>query len=168
MFRKIALAYNESPEAQRALISAIELAKSLKAELHTVTVITALPAYTAYVAAADASLSRLLLNDRVRFYETLRERAAALAHEHDIELTCHLVEGSDVDAIVNFVREQKTDLLMLDFINVICMWHVCGARFMNWRRKLPAAFLEFTSHEPEWITIDISISPGLRIAPRRA
>jgi nucleotide-binding universal stress UspA family protein len=113
MFRKIALAYNESPEAQRALISAIELAKSLKAELHTVTVITALPAFTAYVAAADASLSRLLLNDRVRFYETLQERAAALAHEHDIELTCHLVEGSEVDAIVNFVREQKTDLLML-------------------------------------------------------
>jgi nucleotide-binding universal stress UspA family protein len=113
MFRKIALAYNESPEAQRALISAIELAKSLKAELHTVTVMTALPAYTAYVAAVDASLSRLLMDDRARFYETLLKKASALANQHDIELTYHLVEGSEVDAIVNFVREQKTDLLML-------------------------------------------------------
>jgi len=113
MFRKITLAYNESPEAQRALISAIQLAKSLKAELHTVTVMTALPAYTAYVAAVDASLSQLLMDDRVRFYETLQQKASALAHQHDLELTCHLIEGSEVDAIVNFVREQKTDLLML-------------------------------------------------------
>ena len=30
MFRKVVVAYNESPEAQRALFSAIQLAKSLK------------------------------------------------------------------------------------------------------------------------------------------
>src|ERR1700730_1273322 len=113
MFRKITLAYNESPEAQRALISAIQLAKSLKAELHTVTVMTALPAYAAYVEAVDASLSQLLIDDRVRFYETLQQKASALARQHDLELTCHLIEGSEVDAIVNFVREQKTDLLKL-------------------------------------------------------
>ena len=113
MFRKIALAHNESPEAQRALISAIQLVKSLKAELHTVAVMATLPAYTTYVAAVDASLSQLLMDDRVRFYESLQEKASALAHQYDIELTCHLIEGSEVDAIVNFVREQKTDLLVL-------------------------------------------------------
>ena len=34
MFRKMAVAYNESPESQRALMSAIQLAKRLEAELH--------------------------------------------------------------------------------------------------------------------------------------
>ena len=37
MFRKIVVAYNESPESQRAFVSAIKLAKSLDAELLAVT-----------------------------------------------------------------------------------------------------------------------------------
>jgi len=37
MYKKIAVAYNETPEAERALLSAIELAKSLGAELRTIT-----------------------------------------------------------------------------------------------------------------------------------
>lgn len=113
MFRKIALAYNESPEARRALVSAIQLAKSLNAELHTVTVIARLPAYTGYVAAVDASLSRMLMDDRVKFYEELQEKASALAHEHGSALTCHLIEGDEVDAIVNFIRHHKADLLVM-------------------------------------------------------
>jgi nucleotide-binding universal stress UspA family protein len=113
MFRKIALAYNESPESQRALVSAIQLAKSLEAELHTVTVMTGLPAYTAYSAAVDASMSRVLMDDRMTFYRKLQEKAKALACQHDIELTPHLVEGGEVDAIVNFVRQQNTDLLVI-------------------------------------------------------
>ena len=39
MFRKIVVAYNESPESQRAFVAAIKLAKSLNAELLTVTAI---------------------------------------------------------------------------------------------------------------------------------
>jgi nucleotide-binding universal stress UspA family protein len=113
MFHNIALAYNESPQAHRALVSAIQLASSLKAELHTVTVMAGLPAYTAYAVAAEASLSQLLMDDRMKFYEQLQDKAHALAHEHGIELTCHLVEGDEVEAIVNFVRRQKIDLLVI-------------------------------------------------------
>lgn len=113
MFRKIALAYNESPEAQRALVSAIQLAKSLKAELHTVTVMANLPAYTAYVAAADGSLSRVLMDDREKFYETLQENASTFAHQYGVELFCHVVEGDEVKAIVDFIRQHKTDLLVI-------------------------------------------------------
>ena len=113
MFRDIALAYNESPHSHCALVSAIQLASSLKAELHTVTVIARLPAYTAYAVAAEASVSQLLMDDRVKFYEKLEDKARTLAYEHGIELTCHLVEGDEVDAIVNFVRQQKIDLLVI-------------------------------------------------------
>jgi len=38
MFKKIVVAYNDSPEAGRALASAIRLAKLLEAELQVVTV----------------------------------------------------------------------------------------------------------------------------------
>ena len=113
MFRKIALTYNESPASRRALVSAIQLAKSLNTELHTVTVMTGLPAYTAYAAAADASLSKMLMNDRVTFYKTLQDEAGAIALQEGIKLTSHLIEGGEVDAIVHFVREQKVDLLVI-------------------------------------------------------
>jgi nucleotide-binding universal stress UspA family protein len=113
MFRNIALAYNESPQAHRALVSAIQLASSLKAELHTVTLMARLPAYTAYAVAVEASLSQLLMDDRAKFYEGLQDKARAVAHEDGIELTGHLVEGDEVGAIVNFVRQQKIDLLVI-------------------------------------------------------
>ena len=56
MFRKIIVAYNESPESQRALNSAILLAKSLNAELQTVTAMGDLPVYAVYAEAADPSI----------------------------------------------------------------------------------------------------------------
>src|ERR1700744_4352981 len=109
MFRRIAVAYNESPEAKRALISAIQLAKNLSAEVHTVTVMAGLPSYTAYAGAADASLTRVLQNDRTKFYDSLQEAARTYARDYGIELSCHLIEGHEVAAIVDFLRTQKAD-----------------------------------------------------------
>jgi hypothetical protein len=45
MFQKIVVAYNESPEFERTLASEIQLARSLNAELQTVTVMADLSAY---------------------------------------------------------------------------------------------------------------------------
>lgn len=56
MYKNIAAAYDESPEAGRALIAAISLAKCLGAGLHSVTVMASLPAYTAFAPGADADL----------------------------------------------------------------------------------------------------------------
>ena len=47
MFKKILVAYDGSPEAGRALIVGIQLAKSLKADLRTVYVYEKMPAYAA-------------------------------------------------------------------------------------------------------------------------
>ena len=55
MFKKIAVAYNESAEASRALAQAIHLAKSLGAGLGAITVLEELQPYAAYAAAADFS-----------------------------------------------------------------------------------------------------------------
>ena len=113
MFKKIAVAYNDSPEAEHALASAIQLAQSVGAELSTITVAAELPAYTAFAAAGDPSLPRVLEDDRDKYYRVLGEKARASAHLHGIELQCHVVEGREVQAIVRFLRLQQADLLVI-------------------------------------------------------
>ncbi|MEO6802757.1 MAG: universal stress protein [Granulicella sp.] len=52
MYKKIMVAYDESPQAKLALASGIELARQLGAELNLIAVSEPLPAYVAYVEAA--------------------------------------------------------------------------------------------------------------------
>ena len=113
VFKKIAVAYNESPEAQRALASAIRLAVSLGAELETVTVMADLPSYTAFASAAAPALPQVLRDDRTKFYDTLHDAARASARSHGVELQSHIVEGSAVEAIVGMLRAHKADLLVI-------------------------------------------------------
>jgi nucleotide-binding universal stress UspA family protein len=113
MFQKIVVAYNESPVAKRALASGIELAKRLNAQLHIVTVMADLPAYTAYAAAADPSISNILDEDRRAFYHTLQQNLTTLAESNGLTATSHLLEGHNVDSLVHILREQKSDLLVI-------------------------------------------------------
>jgi nucleotide-binding universal stress UspA family protein len=113
MFQRVVAAYNESPEAERALISAIRLTKIMSGELQAITVMADLPAYTAFAAVGDFSLPHALKEEREKFYERLQEKAHALARSHGIELRSHLVEGHGVEAIVDFLRAQKADLLVI-------------------------------------------------------
>jgi nucleotide-binding universal stress UspA family protein len=113
VFKKIAVAYNESPEAQRALASAIQLAQSLNAELATITVMTELPAYTAFASAADPSLPQVLNADRSNFYDVLQQNASARALEHGVELQAHIINGPPVESIVRHLRSHKADLLVV-------------------------------------------------------
>src|SRR5271163_4051651 len=113
MFQKIVVAYDGSREAERALVSAIRLAKSLNAELHAVTVMADLPAYAAFAEAADASITQLLQEDRTKFHQNLQEKARALALRDSMEIRSHVIEGHAVEAIVEFLRTQKADLLVI-------------------------------------------------------
>ena len=113
MFKRIAVAYNESAEAQRALASAIELAKNIGAELRTITVMADLPSYTAFAGVADPSLPRILDEDRIKFYEALAERARQSAQDQGVDVLTHSVEGPTVEVIVRFLCEHKADLLVI-------------------------------------------------------
>jgi len=113
MFRKIVVAFNESPESQRAFLVALKLAKSLNAELQAVTAIGELPAYTAFAGIADSSISRVLEEDRRDFYAKLQEHARAQVESSGIGFQSYLVEGREVEAIVHFLRQQKADLLVV-------------------------------------------------------
>lgn len=113
MFRKIVVAYNQTAEAQRALASAIRLAKSLDAELLTVTVMVDLPSYTAFASVADPALPRELDADRLRGYTELENKARVQAESHGIRFEAHLLDGKPVEAIVEFLRHHRADLLVI-------------------------------------------------------
>ena len=81
--------------------------------MHAITVLAELPAYAAYAAAGDISLPQALKGDREKFYEALQEKAHALAHQHGVELRTHLIEGHGVEVVIDFLREQKAELLVI-------------------------------------------------------
>ncbi|HKT11148.1 MAG TPA: universal stress protein [Terriglobia bacterium] len=51
MFKKVVVAYDESPEAERAFRSALDLGKFSISELYIVTVVEDLPPYVGYISA---------------------------------------------------------------------------------------------------------------------
>jgi nucleotide-binding universal stress UspA family protein len=113
MYKKITVAYNESPEAARALASAIQLAKVLGAEIRAVTILEPLPAYMAYADATDSSLTLVVKQDREQTYERLHTEARQTSRRQGVELKTHLEEGDEVDAIIRFLAGHPTDLLVL-------------------------------------------------------
>ncbi|MGB8261560.1 MAG: universal stress protein [Terracidiphilus sp.] len=113
MFKNIAVAYDESPEAARALNAAIHLAKIVGAGLKTITVVEKLPAYTAFATSADPEMLTVLEDDRSRYYENMKATARERASREGVPLTAHLVDGDTVDGIVHFVCEHKIDLLVI-------------------------------------------------------
>ncbi len=113
MYKNIAVAFDESPEAARALNAALHLATALNTGLHVITVAEELPAYTAYGAAADPSVLRTLGEDRLKFYADLQNKALEKAAIESVEAVTHLLDGERVDAIIHFVREHKIDLLVI-------------------------------------------------------
>ena len=113
MFKKIAVAYNGSPEAGRALAQAIDLAPALGAELHAITVLEELPPYATFAAAADSTLAVKLIDDSQDRCALLHSEARQGALRKGIELETHLLEGDPSQCIVRFLLDTKTDLVVL-------------------------------------------------------
>ena len=113
MFKKIAVAFDESAEAERAFRSALELAKFVSAELCLITVIEAFPAYIGYVSASSPDVTHLLVDERRSFYEDLQARAKLHAAEAGVPISTELAEGSEVATIVSVVERVDPDLLVV-------------------------------------------------------
>jgi nucleotide-binding universal stress UspA family protein len=113
MFSKILVAIDESPESGRALVTAIHLARSLNAELRAVSVQEKLPPYARYIDAEVPGGTILLRQQAFDYYRDLQPRAQQAAQREGIILTSELVEGDEVQAIVECVQRTQSDLLVL-------------------------------------------------------
>jgi nucleotide-binding universal stress UspA family protein len=113
MFTNIAVAYDGSPESERALTTAISLAKVMGVGIHAITTLDAPPAYTAFAATADGSVLRTLEDDRDAFYEHLQRLAVSKGDAEGVQVTTHLENGDTVESIHHFVRDHQIDLLVI-------------------------------------------------------
>ncbi len=113
MFKNIAVAYDDSPEAARALVAAIEIAKTFGVGLQSITVMEKLPSYTAFATATDQTMIATLEEDRLEFYKRLQANAQSAAQAQGVQLLTHAVEGEAADAIVRFACDGKIDLLVI-------------------------------------------------------
>jgi nucleotide-binding universal stress UspA family protein len=88
------------------LLTGIHLAKSLNAELKAVSVQENLPPYAGYI---DAEVP----GGAADYYRDLQARAQQAAEREGVNLTTELVEGDEVEAIVECVQRNQSDLLVL-------------------------------------------------------
>ena len=112
MFSRIAAALSDSPKAQRAVRTVIELAHTCNSELATVSILEDLPAYSSIAIVVDAGTLNAMKEDRRRAHGELHKKASLLAHEHRVRSKDSLVEGRKVQAILHFLKEDRSDLLV--------------------------------------------------------
>jgi len=113
MFSKIVAALNDLPESQRALRTAIDLARACNAELATVSILGDLPAYASFAIVVDPDAPSAMQEARRRVHDDLHEKASLLAQEHGVRATGAIIEGKEVKAILHYLKEQRADLLVL-------------------------------------------------------
>jgi nucleotide-binding universal stress UspA family protein len=112
-FQKIVVAYDDSPQAREALNAGIELCKRFDTPLETITVIEPPSAYTGLIVTVAPDVAQGIEADRCRDYEELIESAVAEGRRHSVQVTGHLVEASEVDGIISFLRARQADLLVI-------------------------------------------------------
>jgi hypothetical protein len=143
MFQKVVAAYNESPEAERALISAIRLTKIMNGELAAITVMADLPAYTAFASVGDPSLPHALRQDRAAFYEHRR-----LVHSLFLMASSSTPTWSRGmerrPSWISYVPKRRISWSS-GYISAISTYRGYGALSMNWHRKRPVVFSGFTN-----------------------
>lgn len=113
MFKRILVAYDESPASGRALLTGIHLAKSLNAELRAVSIKEKLPPYSGYIDAEVPGGTALLRQQASEYYRKLQTNAQEAARQEGIALTTELVEGDEIEAIVACAQRTHSDLLVV-------------------------------------------------------
>ena len=113
MFSKIVVALNDLPESQRALRTAIDLARVTNAELTTVSILGDLPAYTSFTVVVDPGAPAAMMEERRVRHKQMHERAANLAQELGVRARCSIVAGKEVHAILHFLKEENADLFVV-------------------------------------------------------
>ncbi|MGO8719447.1 MAG: universal stress protein [Acidobacteriaceae bacterium] len=113
MFKKIAVAFDESPEARRAFRSALDLAKLAGAELTMITVIENLPSYISYVSAVAPDVPVLLKNQRHAFYADLHDKAKKTAEQVGVNVHSKTIEGNEIEGLLQLIDDICPDLLVI-------------------------------------------------------
>lgn len=113
MYKNIVVALDESEQAKRAQMIAIELAKQIGASIHFLTVSEPLPAYAAFMDAGLPGARQMLLEGRIAFYQDLQKEAMEQAVAVGLKPYGTVIEGDEVQRIVDHLDSSGADLLVL-------------------------------------------------------
>jgi nucleotide-binding universal stress UspA family protein len=109
-YKRILHGLDGSEGSFKALEHAIEVAKRFGAELHTISV-EEVPHYPGTV--GEVVESQQAANG---MYAQAMERAKPMALDQGVELQCHVVIGHEIKTIVEFIKDQSFDLLVIGFM----------------------------------------------------
>jgi nucleotide-binding universal stress UspA family protein len=110
MFRRLLIAFDGSPGADRALQAALSIAKEYGAELHVVAVEEGLPRYAATSDEMDA-----VKEQKDAYYERLSVHAEAEAARAGVGITPHVLPGQPTRVIPDLARRLGCDLIITGF-----------------------------------------------------
>ncbi len=137
MLQKILVAYDGSEGSRRALGAGIELAKRLRAELHSISVMEHLPHYAATVGEVKEAQAEF-----EAFFRTLTKQARDLAALQGVELETVVKPGHEVETIVAVAKEGGFDLLVIGFVGHSNVWgRIMGSTTQNISRLAPCSVM---------------------------
>lgn len=110
MYHRILIAYDGSPDAEKALQAAISMAKEYGAELHMVAVEEGLPRYAATADEMDA-----VKEQKDAYYERLCVQAEAEAARAGLSLHPHVLPGHPSRVVPDLGRQLGCDLIVVGF-----------------------------------------------------
>lgn len=137
MFRKILVAIDGSAGANKALGTAIDLAKHYEAELHSISVEERLPHYAATVGEVVETKQ-----EAVDYFRRVVADAELAATAHGVQLNSHVLPGHEVGTIVQFVKERHFDVLVIGFMGHSRIFdRIWGGTSQNLARLAPCSVL---------------------------
>ena len=109
MYERILVAHDGSDSGRRALSTAIDLGKRLKAELHMLSV-EELPRFPTTM---DEVIEEKAIENHV--FKSVVTQAQAAAKAKRVRVKIHVIAGHPVKAIVDFAKRQRSDLLVIGY-----------------------------------------------------
>jgi len=137
MFEKILVGIDGSEGSKKALATAIALARKFRADLHSISV-KQRPSH--YAATVGEVMEEQEENDK--FFARVTEEALDWAQSEGVDLQCTVRSGNEVEAIVNFARQEHFDLLVVGFMGHSRIFgRIWGGTSQNLTKTAPCSVL---------------------------
>lgn len=109
MNKKILVALDNSDYATKVMQQAIELAKSYKTQIQTISVIEVIPAY-----GLESSLTaKGSLDIYSESLKTVLDKCMKLAAENEVDCSIELLNGNPAEEIVKYAEEKGMDIIVM-------------------------------------------------------
>ncbi|MBI2684259.1 MAG: universal stress protein [Actinobacteria bacterium] len=107
-FERLLVAVDGSEPARHALLTALDIAEAMGAELEAIGVEGPLPRYAATIGEVDE-----VVRERAAFFADVLSDARAVAAERGVELSTSMRTGHPAEVIVHHAAERAVDLIIV-------------------------------------------------------